>query len=235
MKIYITNNTGSGKTALAVYLAKKYRYSKFTPITNPIYANLKINLPNVIYTPNMLLPYSTILKGNCLVIIDDVIFLENIKPIIEILAVLSRKTDIDIIITSQYDKKDIDKKVRMLCHNHIKVEIQGKKIPYSKMYYEKNTNLIQYIFKPDEQLPYNKKIVKDIFIKIKGLYNTNEIIPKLTDRLKKIEILKISHDIETLEFNVEMCYKDKRKQVKILKELMEIKGFDFYERNEAKV
>ena len=231
MKIYITNNTGFGKTALATYLAKKYRY-ELAPKDNPIYSTYRINLPNCIYTPHGLLPYSTILKGNCLVIFDDVIFLENIKPVIELLAVLARKTDIDVILTSQYDKIDIDKKVRHLCHEHIKVEIEGIKIPNSKLYYEKGTNLIQYICKPDKEIPHDIKIVNDIFILIKGLYNTNEIVPKLTDRLKKQEILKLSNDIETLEFNVEMCYKDKRIQIKVLKELMEIKGFDFYERKE---
>ena len=229
MKLYITNNTGAGKTSLGVYLAYKYRYEFKASYNNPIYSTIKLNIPNSIYTPYMLLPYSKILKGKCLILIDDIVNLKNANPIIELLAILSRKTDIDIIITSQYDKIDVEKKIRQLCHFHIKVELQGKKIKDSDFYEQHGTNLIQYIFLPDDKVLQDIKVVKDIFVKINGLFDTNEVPPRLTDRIKKQEILSISNDIETLEFNCDMLYRDKRKALKVLKELMEIKGFDYNE------
>ena len=112
MKAYINANTGGGKTCLTVFLARLY--NELNPKNN-IYANFKLNIENAIYSRFMFLPFSIIEKGNCMIIFDDFYALKNIEQYTSILAVLSRKVNVEILLTIQYYTM-AKKELRSLCH-----------------------------------------------------------------------------------------------------------------------
>lgn len=88
---------GKGKTLWSVIYAMDY--AKKYP-NNPIYSNFHLDLPNAIYTPFLVLPYNKLEKS--LVIGDDFFNVKNLDYFISIIASLSRKADLDIILTCQY-------------------------------------------------------------------------------------------------------------------------------------
>lgn len=221
MKAYICGNTGTGKTALVSYFAQFYR--EINP-TFPIYANMNLNISNTIYTEYGFLPSDKVILGNCLVIYDDIIQIENLKPLINFLAVFCRKTNTDILITCQY-YTDVSRKVRYLCHYELEprltnlVRVKGieRLTPESELIFSK--------YNPETLNFLGKHRISNILSVVKDCFDTTEI-PKIPyERHIVKEIKKFSNSLDELEFNVGLYTKDKRKQEKIIKEIRFDKGF----------
>src|SRR3989304_5534213 len=106
-KIYINSNTGKGKTLILTIFA--LLYANLNP-NNKIISNYHLNIYNnqtnesmCEYTKYSLLPFSKLLKGNYLVLIDDFISVKKyLKNFNSVLATLSRKTNIDVMISLHY-------------------------------------------------------------------------------------------------------------------------------------
>ncbi len=223
IKAYIVGNTGCGKTALLVFFARLYR-EKFP--NNEIWNNLNLNIPNCKYTEFGFLPSSKFLKGNKLILFDDIINLSNLKAYQEFLAVISRKTNTSIIMTCQY-YTDIDKKLRRLCHAEIIPKltnlVYNRELGCNRL--TEKSVLIYDVYNPETLEYKTTHSISNILSVIKNAYNTNEIPKRPSERIIKEEILKYSHNLDDLEFNISVYSKNTRKQASLLKELCEIKGF----------
>ncbi len=88
---------GAGKTLLASIVAYKYR-QKYKD--NTIYANYHLNLDNFVYTPYFFLPISQL--ENAMIIFDDISNLNLIKNLMKLIANVSRKRKLYLILTMQY-------------------------------------------------------------------------------------------------------------------------------------
>ena len=197
MIYHALGNVGLGKTAWASLYAKQF--SELNPNSN-IYANYHLNLKNFVYTPFMFLPFSKLDKA--LIIADDFYALKNVKGFTATCVNLSRKASLDIILTGQYYTM-IPKEIRTLSN-----EVR----PFLDKITEK---LYSVIMTPDNEC--SNYVIKDVFTKMKGLYNTNEIVK--FNRLDNIadEIIKHSNDLDDLLNNIELYAQSQTKTNQMLK------------------
>lgn len=189
MNLYVVGVMGSGKTVFTTLYA--LIFSLLHPKA-PIYSNYNLKLKNFIYTPTMCLPYSTLIKlKRGLILIDDIASLPNIDNFIMIMASMSRKLKLDIIITSQYYTM-LNPKGRKLCHYEVNPT------------FDKNTNKMSCIFRDldDYEFETNFKNVDKVF----QLYDTNEIVLLTNERKVINEIMKHSKTIDDLENNLQMFF-----------------------------
>jgi len=190
---YVEGSMGSGKTLYATL--KAIDYNERFP-NNKIYANYKIkNIKNFEYTPFCFIPYYSI--ENCLFIIDDVYSVQNLNGLTAVIVNLSRKKNIEVVITCQYYTQ-VPKKIRDVSDFLIKpVYIKNS-----------DTLLVNYI-------GYNfsyQRIVINAVERAKKYYDTNEVVNFLTDSRLEQEILKYSNTLDELEINLTLVEGDKRKR-----------------------
>lgn len=216
MKAFINANTGKGKTCLCVYLARLYNY--LNP-NNRIYANFKLNIPNSVYSRFLFLPFSTIEKGNCLLIFDDFYALRNVEQYTSILAVLSRKVNVEILITIQYYTM-VKKELRNLCHFEIiphLTDIQNKKLTNT-------SKLIIEMYNPITEQLISIRQINDILKLINGYYDTNEIVKFPSERNIIQEIAQFSNDLSDVEFNTSLYTKNQATKKRVVKSVCELKN-----------
>lgn len=199
---------GGGKTLWAVIYA--YMWSLKHP-DGHIWANFRINLKNAHYTPLMFMQFDKL--KDCLIIIDDFRALRNFSRFSILITNISRKKNIEVILTAQYNK-------------HIPLEMRtltdGKIVPsYSK----RSGNLF---FKIKRK---NKPVVK-MYIpravsisKAHKLYDTNEIVAIPIPSLIRKELLRISQNKRDLEINLYYFIGSEVKREKLFKELCKKKGW----------
>lgn len=188
------NEMGKGKTMCATLKAKKY--ARLHP-DNIIYSNYTLNLPNAIYTPYLIIPYNNLKK--CMLIADDFFNLKNLDSFMSVIVSLSRKKDIDIILTSQYYTM-IPPLIRQLSDLY--------KVKFSKEY---NILQVKQIFKNGLSKEY---YVKNAIDKVKDIYDTNECVKFITDTNILEEIKRLCIDPKDIELNLNFFF---RNQAKIIK------------------
>lgn len=218
MKAFINAPTGHGKTALSVIFALIYRKDN---TKNPIYANFQIDVNNFIYTQFGFLPFSEIKKGNSLIVLDDFGNLDDTKTYSVYLATICRKTNTQMLLTIQYYTQ-IPKILRELCDYEIIPYLTNLKYNEIKGKYEmtNKTKLIYTSFNPISQDFISMKLINNPLELIKNKYDTTELVDIPNERLIKQEILKFSKNIRDIELNLSIYTKDKRKYVRMLKELL---------------
>lgn len=193
----ILGSMGSGKTLSSVILAdmlqKKEKNLK-------IYSNFHIKLPNAIYTPLLLIPFSEL--KNAVIIADDIYALANLKALIGIIVNLSRKRSLHIILTAQY-YTFIPKQIRTLTDFFIFPEFNEGRLFWSVL---QNTQITRIEIRG--------------FQKYFNLYNTEEIVPFYTDERIKQEIIKNSNTIEDLDTNLQIAISNSRKRASIRKQIL---------------
>lgn len=184
MICYVLGVMGLGKTAFTSLYA--LQFSKDNP-NSMIYANYHLSLKNFIYTPYMFLPFSKLDK--CLIIADDFYTLKNLKGFTSTCVNLSRKANLDILLTAQYYTM-IPKEIR---------DLSDELRPFIN-----KINRTLYYVKITPENDYSMGMVNNIFEKLDGLYDTNEIVK--FNRLDKIanEIIKHSSNLEDLLDNIEL-------------------------------
>jgi len=221
-KFYIDGATGKGKTTTSIFFARYYR--ELYP-NNIIYANFKINVSNFIYSQFLLLPFSDIEKGNCLIIFDDTYVSKKLlSKYISVLAVLSRKVDVSVIFTIQYYAMLV-RENRALCHAKLiptitnLININGKKQMSNK------SNLIINVYNPITEAFKKSLKIKEILSIVKGYFDTNEKVKFPTETLLIQEIAKFSNDLSDVEFNLSLISNNQNQIKRMTKKILEIKEF----------
>lgn len=202
---------GKGKTMFATVYAVEY--SQKYP-SHKIYANYRLNLQNAVYTPCMFLPFRRL--KDCLIIFDDIYSSRNLETLIGVIVNLSRKSNIEIIITAQYYTM-IPKLLRTLAQNVI--------VEFDKN--EKKLNIALEYSLPNDRKKYRLYTVNKPIDIINGVYDTNEIVDFATPSKIFEEIKKFSENAEDLELNVSLYTQDKKQILKLTQELCEEMGFNY--------
>ena len=241
-KQYINSNTGKGKTLLASLFALFFleTHPNFSIISNfhlNIYNNkTKKNMCE--YTQFGLLPFSKLEKGNYLIILDD---FKAIKQYLQnfgsILAILSRKLNVYVLITLHY-YTHLSKENREMFNAEILPQL-------TKLKYNKETHQLELTSKSKLLLTYINPNSLDIirmdtfnnllyFVKgnyslenvyVKGkLYDTFEMVKFPNPILILKEIAKFSKTKKDIYNNVNLLTKSEKKYKKIVKEIQILKG-----------
>ncbi len=195
----VINEMGKGKTLFSTIYAMDYADLK---PNQKIYANYTLNLSSAVFTPYMFLPFNQL--KNCAIICDDFYALKSAKNLVSVIVNMSRKMDIDIILTCQYYTM-IEPIIRSLS---IITQVDYKK--------ESDTLYITFL-SSDMKVCKGKFKVRNAVEKAKNIYNTNEIVKPQTPTNIQKEILKWSNDLEELEQNINLYYNSKVEQQKLLK------------------
>jgi len=230
---YLTEIMGSGKTLFATFYA--LAFNEQYPDAK-IYANYKIKLPkikigkklkenpNFVYTKYLVLPLSEITRAKrSLIIIDDCKVLRNLNYFIEIVSSMSRKVGIDIIITGQYYTM-VKKEMRTLANYQAKVN------------YIKNRDVLEVVL-IDLKNRNHFYEVHDIVKNVGKTYDTNERVHIPNDRKINDEIKKFCHNLDDLESNLSLFYKDKRsydRYLRILRKQLNIEDGEDIDSEEKK-
>lgn len=188
---------GKGKTLFASLYALKY--SKDYP-NNKIYSNYRLKLPNAVYSPYMILPFSEL--SECLIICDDFANLSNLNSFVTIISSLSRKLDIDIILTCQYYTM-IPPIIRVL----------GK---FVEVNYVKEKDILECVLIDQDGMKY-LVFVQEAVKKAKNLYNTKEVVKMVNDNVILNEIKKMNLKNEDILDNLYYFFKNKTKIDKYFK------------------
>ena len=192
---------------------------------NQIYANFHIysgNYPiskkplkNFNFIPYLFLPISQL--SNCMIIADDYSNIsDNIDTLIKIIANMSRKTDVEVLLSGQ-DYTMINPKLRRMSeyiiYPRLSIDISVHRLDF----YKENEKLLR-IFQ-------HRKYKVGIIKRVGKYYNTNEIVPFGTERKLLLEIKKYSKNIDDLEINLECFTRNARKRKKFFNDLSSELGF----------
>jgi hypothetical protein len=242
-KLYINSNTGKGKTLLASLLALFFLE---THINFKVISNYKLNIYNkktnksmCEYTKFGLLPFSKLTKGNYLIIIDDFKAVKQyLKNFGSILAILSRKLNVYVIITLHYYTHMI-KENREMFNQEVQIELT--KLQYNPKKHQieltDKSNLKAIFIEPNSLFESKKQIFRNVLRFVKGnialnnvyikgkLYNTYEIVEFANQRKIIQEISNFSNSINDLEQNIGLFTSNKREYKSIFNKLMIEKGF----------
>lgn len=208
---------GGGKTLYSSLYALEW--SKIHE-NGKIYANYRLKLPNFTYSRFGLLPFSELEKNeHTLIILDDFLALkQQVSGILQCIANMSRKLNIDLILTAQY-YTFVPKSVREL----------GQ---LTEVWYSKQSDILYVAFRKnvdnDEWEMYKiRNAVRTV--KKLNLYDTNEIVAFASEAEIAKEIAEICKSVDDIKRNVEMITtSDKRR-----KKLMEL-IYQFREQKDIK-
>lgn len=205
-------NMGNGKTLFCTLYALAYQ--SLYP-ENRIYGNYSlIGIKNYHYSPYMILPFSSL--ENCLLLYDDIASFGNYsKGILKIIACLSRKNNITVVLTGQYYSM-IPKNIRTLSKDVL-------------TYYNKSNDILSigianeigdledkergypiryYVYQTHDAV----KIAKDF-------YDTKEKVPFTTEKHLIDEIIKASKNREDIEIALEIYIENSQKKSRYFKEI----------------
>lgn len=199
---------GRGKTLFATNMAKEY--SERNP-NNKIYANYKLKLPNFVYTPFFFFPLSKI--SDSLIIGDDMKALETLKRFVSIVANTSRKLNLDIILTAQFYTM-----IPPACREIFNYQV----IPY---YTKKNDLLKTWGITPDGKV--KRRDFHNAVKNVKHLFDTKEVVKVPSEKIIKYAIMYNSEYLEDLEFNLYLYTGDKRVYKRLMKDILEVKDFEY--------
>jgi len=207
MLLNVIGVMGSGKTLFATNYACDY--SKRHP-KNKIYANYNLKLKNFFYTPFLFLPFSDL--RNCLIIADDFYALQNLKQFTQVVVNLSRKRNIDLILTCQYYTM-VSLQLRTLANYNV----------FTKYIKSKDTLLVK-LTTPDGYV--RKGQVSDAVMNVKEIYDTNEVVIFPTERKIKKCIKDVSKTLDDIELNLNLYSGNSRLRQRLLNEIQKEKGLD---------
>ena len=182
---------GKGKTLLTTHLAK--RYSIINP-DSKIYSNYKLKLKSAIYSPFLIFPYTKL--ENCMLICDDFANLKNLDAFISIISSLSRKKDIEIILTAQY-------------YSMIPLLIRSLSQLIEVNYYNR-IDVLKIIITNCDGIS-KTKYIKEAVKKVKSLYDTKEVVKIPTDNAIIEELKSFNLSKEDLDMNLYFLFKNKNK------------------------
>lgn len=209
----VIGKMGSGKTLFSTYYACVFRQENPNA---PIYANYRLKLPNFHYIPYLIFSYTEVKKSQTsLIIVDDLASYEKILDnFLRFSASLSRKTETDIILISQYYTM-VNKNLRALSNYQVEVN-----------YIEKKDMLeVVLIDQENEIFPFE---IKNIVKTIGNYYDTFEIVDLTNERMIKDEIGKKCINYQDLEYATRMYFgSNKRHMDKITDEIAAKKKFAF--------
>jgi len=222
----LVGKMGKGKTLTGVNAILEHR--EIHP-NSEIFANLhlweniekQIPMKNFTYSPLMIFPYSKIEKlKNCFILIDDFSNLKNSKNIASLICNISRKMNITILITCQRIKQ-VHPKIREVCLFYDSYTFNSIKCEYIK-----SKDLIELTcyneFSPENII--NNEYIETYYYtnvsKAFKCYDTNEIVPYLTENDVIQEIIKFSDNQRDLDVNLEACFNNRTIRNKIFNVLV---------------
>jgi hypothetical protein len=197
----ILGKMGSGKTLYMTLFAKEY--SKLNP-DSKIYSNYNIKLPNVIKSDFMFLPIESL--RNCLILADDFYNLKTMSFFIMIIASMSRKLNISLLITAQRFTM-VSKTLRELSDYEVNCFYNSEKDELSIVKIDINNTSELYILQNAVKLA-------------KPLYDTNETVCLPIPSILEKEILKWSKSKLDLETNICFFTANSQKRQSLYKKLL---------------
>jgi hypothetical protein len=184
--INISGDRGSGKTLKAVWCAT------LKSPQLPIYANFHINLPN--YHPLELREFLQDHYRNCLVILDEAyVYLESrvsqrgVNRIMGYIAMQSRKTNLDIILTEQVESS-VDVRYRLLTDINISCEATYAGVNYT---YERLKRQTRRIGVRDQRYVVQRKEILFPWIYLSTLFplfDTTETIANIENMRETVDL-----------------------------------------------
>lgn len=205
MILCVLAEMGGGKTLFSTWYAKLYRNHYGN---NIIYANYKLNLPNCVYTPNVILPFSEL--SDCLIIVDDCYAISN-KGFINIAVNISRKKNVEMILTAQYYTM-ISKLIRTLS--------TIVNVFYVK---ERNAILCYFVFNAEST---QQRVYKKVLTQVDSLfdeYDTEEVVKFPTFESLIEEIATFSKTKSDIEQNIYAIFSSKSERKNASKRLQELR------------
>jgi hypothetical protein len=175
-----------------------------------IVSNIDINLPNAIYSPFLLMPFSQIQLRHKFIIVDDIKSLRNIDGFLTFIGSISRKTNSSVIITAQYDKQ-IPKELREqtqfdMCR--FSLDKSEDAMIYEINYSDKKRNTEYYYF-------------EDCIKRVGRLYHSEQINELPEENALETELIFQSPSKEDLRKNATMLYKEKKERRSQIKKIEE--------------
>ena len=185
------------------------------------------------YTKFGLLPFSKLVKGNYLIILDDFKAVRKyLKNFGSILAILSRKLNVYVIITLHY-YTHLSKENREMFNQEITLEIT--KLFYNSKTHQNelsNDSSLKILFiEPNSLFETRKEIFRNVLRFVKGniflnnvyvkgkLYDTYEVVEFPNKRKVIQEISNFSKDIDSLEQNIGLFTSNEREYNKIFNQI----------------
>lgn len=207
--IPVVGDRGDGKSIGALSYAyigidlelQLRKESKLKREISLIVSNIDINLPNAIYSPFLLMPFSQIQLRHKFIIVDDIKSLRNIDGFLTFVGSISRKTNSTVIITAQYDKQ-IPKELREqtqydMCR--FSLDKDEDIMIYEINYTDKNRKTEHYYF-------------QDCIKRVGRLYHSEQINELPEESALETELIFQSPSKFDLRKNATMLYKDKRER-----------------------
>lgn len=192
---------GGGKTLFATLYALLFSQKRKN---SKIFANFRLKLENFRYIPYLFMPFSELENG--LLIVDDIYGATNAKQFITVIVNYSRKINLHIILTAQYYTM-IPPLIRTVSNYIVSV----------KFIQINGVDLL--IAQPDK--PNSSKIITLNPIKKVGkIYDTTEIVPIITEKQIRREILNNSPTKDDLELNIACYTSSYQRQRKIYSDLL---------------
>jgi len=213
----VIGNTGAGKTLWVSLYARRWKKKNPNGI---IYCNYHLNLPDVHFTPFMVLPFEEIRDCGVkvLIIYDDVSNLDEIKRFAKMLANMSRKLRIEMIMTAQYYTM-IPPNIRAIADYKIRT-IYNKKTDILKNYtkYRDLAGIVRLSkFKYYDAV---KTVIAE------NLYDTNEIVEEALESDKIREIIKLSKNKRDVEKNLFFLFGNKADRRRLFKIICKKMNFE---------
>lgn len=202
---------GGGKTLFSSLYALEW--SKIHE-NGKIYSNYRLNLPNATFTKFGLLPFSELEQNNhTLIILDDFLALkQQVSGILQCIANMSRKLNIDLILTAQY-YTFVPKSIREL----------GQ---LTEVWYSKTSDILYVAFRKNSEneewetykIRNAVKIVKKL-----DLYDTNEIVAFASEAEIAREIATICKLDSDIKRNVEMITTSDKRRKKLIELIIQFR------------
>jgi len=243
-KLYVNGNTGKGKTLDASVLGLIFLE---THINFKIIANYHLNIYDIKTNENLceyskfgLLPFSRLELGNYLIIIDDFKAVKNfLQNFGNILAVLSRKENIYVIITLHY-YTHLEKETRELFNCEIMPMITHLRYNFDKHQIEltDKSSLIMDFLNPSSLDLMRTEKFHNILQFVKGNYSLENVYvkEKLYDTYENVkftnptnilqEISKFSKSKKDVYQNVNLITKNKSTYKKMVNDVFLLKGWN---------
>lgn len=219
---------GGGKTTFMTFYARLFEQET----RGKIYANYHLkNVSNFVYNPYLVIPISELEKNeNSLILVDDIKTLNiNIEHFLKIIASISRKASVDVVMTGQYYTM-FPRELRML--SQYQVDCQIEKVnsydninPHSKIIKENNEisvlNVSMLDIQENEFMFQVHNLEKEVF----PYFDTNEIVATPNERKIINEIIKFSHTLDDLESNLKSFFKKIKEYNNHLQKLLKLPKF----------
>jgi len=218
----IDANVGSGKTAFSVF------HSLYFAQLNPnakIYSNFNYNeglfkffgykIPNFVYTPYFVLPISEIIEAETtLIIIDDLKSAEILRYLITMIASMSRKVKLDIIMTAQ-DYTMFEAVLRRVSTYSVDL-----------IYNEFNDKLLVKLIINNESKPIEFSI-RDMSYYVFPYYDTKQVVSIITKSRIIKEILRLCKNKKDIDDNIEYIFgSNKTIMTEVKRKIYRKKGYD---------